>query len=174
MRFWMMAAAAIAIAVPASAQVTLTPGQRVTVTIAGRGSIDIGEPTRAVLGANGEAALSQVRALPAPPDGEIAPPPVPVQRNPKVAVPLPVPGQVGISFLVPDGRDSVLIVENGYDRAFSYRLRITLKGRTRPTDVCIVVPGKRAYEYWPDVIDSVELTEIELQDWQPGDPVTCR
>lgn len=84
------------------------------------------------------------------------------------------PDEVRVRLLSIAGRHSLLIVENGYDRAFIYRARMTEAGRTRPTDVCLVLPKQRGFEHWPHPIERIELYEATLVGWQPGDPQPCR
>jgi hypothetical protein len=75
---------------------------------------------------------------------------------------------------VPGSVDVVLTIENGYQRALSYRAVITTGGRRAPTDVCLVPPTLVMYEHWPYQIGSIELSEFEVHDWSPGDPTPCR
>ncbi len=91
------------------------------------------------------------------------PPPAPVQS-----------GVVRIRFMSVPGNETLLAIENGYDRAFAYRALITVRGRTEATDVCIVRPGLRGIEHWPYMIDRIEIYDVTLPPWRDGDPVTCR
>jgi hypothetical protein len=75
---------------------------------------------------------------------------------------------------VPGSGDVLLTVENGYARALSYRAFITVDGRRTHTDVCLVSPRRIMHEHWPYEIDSIELLDLELHDWRPGDPTPCR
>lgn len=173
MRFWMMAAAAMAVAVPASAQVTLESGQGVTVTIDASGKAELGKVHPAALGPHDLEALDQMRIaykVLEPTEGVMPP----VMMSGDVAMPEITPGRVEIAFVVIGEKDSVLVLLNGYDEALTYRARIKVMTRTGPTDVCLVVPGKRGYEHWPYKIDHIELTDFKLEPWQPGDKVTCR
>lgn len=92
---------------------------------------------------------------------------------------LPAPGpiaddQIRIGFFHVGDRQSVyLSIENGYDRAFVYRAVMQIDGKSRPTDVCIVVPKRRGFEHWPHRIDRIFLSSLSLQPWKPGDAVTC-
>lgn len=85
----------------------------------------------------------------------------------------PIPGQIRVRFFSIADRHAMLVVENGLQRPFIYRARITLQGRTRPTDVCVVTPGSPAWEHWPDPIERIDLTDFRYVDWKPGDPVYC-
>lgn len=92
------------------------------------------------------------------------PPPAPVRAN-----------AVRIRFMAVPGRnETLLVIENGYDRAFVYRALITVRGRTEATDVCLVRPGLRGIEHWPYAIERIEIYEVTLQPWQDGDRVSCR
>jgi hypothetical protein len=84
------------------------------------------------------------------------------------------PGQARFSFvsLKPPGR-SLLIIENGYAEALVYRARITVKGKPTPTDVCLVLPGKRGYEHWPFLIEKIEIGGLARRKWTEGEGVTC-
>ena len=68
---------------------------------------------------------------------------------------------------------SLLVIENGYDQGLIYRATITARGRTAPTDVCLVMPGKAGVEHWPFEIASIELTDFRLVAWKPGDRAPC-
>ena len=59
-----------------------------------------------------------------------------------------------------------MLLENGYDRALVYRARITVAGRTRPTDVCVVLPSNRSSEHWPEAIERIDLSDFELVTWR--------
>jgi hypothetical protein len=90
------------------------------------------------------------------------------------APPLPI-NAVRFTFAqVPGSDDVVLTVENGYQRALTYRAIATVGGRRAPTDVCLVPPSRVMFEHWPYQIDSIELLELEIHDWSPGDPTPCR
>ena len=72
------------------------------------------------------------------------------------------------------GRHTMLVIENGYDRALVFHAEMARDNRRRPTDVCLVVPNNRSFEHWPDQLDSLELSQLVLIDWREGDPVPCR
>lgn len=92
---------------------------------------------------------------------------------------LPVPpevtsGMIRITFAaVAEGRETVLLIENGYDRAFIYRAVINRDGQSRPTDVCTVMPGIRGHEHWPYDIDSIALTGFRLEPWNESQGIRC-
>jgi len=88
--------------------------------------------------------------------------------------PAPIPpGQVRIRLMSVAGRHTLLVVENGLQRAIAYRARMTREGDTRPTDVCLVMPGFPSYEYWPHLIERIELSDFRYVPWQPGHRPTC-
>jgi hypothetical protein len=81
------------------------------------------------------------------------------------------PGSLAIKFVaISGGKASLLVLENGYDKAVAYRARITVKGKATPTDVCTVLPGKRGFESWPYPIERIQLTGFALEPWDGGMP----
>ena len=85
------------------------------------------------------------------------------------------PDAVRITFVpVIDGRHSMLILENGYDRGFVYRARIEVGGRSQPTDVCLVIPERRGHEHWPYLIDRIELSGFRLEPWDESEGPRCQ
>lgn len=99
--------------------------------------------------------------------------PVPGGISPSPPAPIQ-PGAVRLRFLSIAGQHSMLIVENGYDRALVYRAHMTQGGETRPTDVCLVTPRQRGFEHWPHPIERIQLSELRLVAWRTGDPQPCR
>jgi hypothetical protein len=84
------------------------------------------------------------------------------------------PGKVRFGFLMAKATGhTILMIENGYDRAVTYRARISRDGEMTPTDVCLVAPSVRTYEDWPYKIDKIEISQFQLQPWKQGDPVPC-
>lgn len=83
-------------------------------------------------------------------------------------------GVVRLRFLSIADSHSLLIVENGYGRALTYRARMTRNGQSHATDVCLVTPGNRGYEHWPHPIDRLQLNDLALVDWRPGDQQPCQ
>ncbi|MES2443580.1 MAG: hypothetical protein V4574_12185 [Pseudomonadota bacterium] len=157
--------AMIALAAPAQAQVALEPGQGVTVHI---GNDDV-----AKTGAIGPAALAAhdqvfLRQLP----GAYASGQELVFSSVQDAPPM-APDALTLRFIVIDGKSTMLALENGYDDAIRYRARITVRGKSQPTDVCLVIPGKRGYEHWPYAIERIELGEFTHFAWKDGDPLPC-
>lgn len=103
----------------------------------------------------------QAFASPAPTDAGMPDPPA------------PTPGLLRLRFHSVAGRHSLLILENGYDRALTYRARMHQEGRTTPTDVCIVIPGRRNFEHWPHPVERLDLSAFRFVVWREGDPVPC-
>ena len=173
--FLFIAVASIAAAVPAAAQdipkLTLVPGQAVTVPI------DEGDRAGAIERYAAQWTpfdLVAARHLAGqrPPE---APEPVasPI-TGPEDAEPPPIPGgQVRLRFHSIAGRNTLLVVENGLGRAIAYRAQITSNGETKPTDVCLVMPGLPSYEHWPYPIQRIELTGFRYVPWRPGQAPTC-
>jgi hypothetical protein len=84
------------------------------------------------------------------------------------------PNRIKLRLLIIPPHDSVLVVDNGYDHALSYRAIIWVNDQAGPTDVCWVLPGHHGYEHWPYLIDRVELLDLKFEAWQEGDRVPCR
>lgn len=86
-------------------------------------------------------------------------------------------GVVRISFFRMTGRnglpETLLVLENGYERALRYRARMVRGERAQPTDVCTVLPGLRGYEHWPYSIDRIDLSEFALVPYRDGTPPVC-
>jgi hypothetical protein len=86
-------------------------------------------------------------------------------------------GQVRVSLFKLTRRDgaveTLLVLENGYNQALRYRARMRSDGRSRPTDVCTVLPRLRGYEHWPHAIERIELSEFELVPYRQGMPPVC-
>lgn len=84
------------------------------------------------------------------------------------------PGIARLTFVrLAEGRESLLVVANGYDQALAYRAAITVHGQTQPTEVCLVVPAKHGFEHWPYAIDRIQLSQFRLQPWHDGEDVPC-
>jgi hypothetical protein len=84
------------------------------------------------------------------------------------------PSRLKLRLLVIAPHDTVLVIDNGYDRALSYRAIIWVNDQERPTDVCWVLPGHHGYEHWPYLVDRIELLDLRLETWTEGDRVPCR
>jgi len=89
--------------------------------------------------------------------------------------PLPAiaPGLVRLRIFQIAGRQTVLFIENGEDRALVYRATMTRSGRDAPTDVCLVPAHNFANEHWPYPIDQLSLSDLRLVEWNGGDTVPC-
>ncbi len=168
MRNWIIAAAALVVAAPASAQVTLEPGQGVTVRLAKKGDVSVSDVRADELGKYDMSFVEKMRTS-APTGNNI----VMGSAAPNIPVPKVQPDRVEITFVVLDGKESVMVLVNGYGEAVSYRASIWRRGRKAPTDVCIVLPGKRGYEHWPYPIERIELTAFTAVPWKDGDPIPC-
>jgi hypothetical protein len=95
----------------------------------------------------------------------------------ELGIPKPAPvaaGFVRIRFTpIKNGAESLLILENGYDMALTYRARIHQGSRSKAADVCQVMPAKRGFEHWPYPIERIELFAIRLEPWQQGQRPRC-
>ena len=68
---------------------------------------------------------------------------------------------------------SLLVIANGYDRAFVWRAQIRVNGKIQPTDVCLVLPKKTGVEHWPYPVERVVVSKMRLEPWKPEDGVRC-
>ena len=166
---------ALFVAMPAAAQdlpnLDLNPGDSVTVHFDDGGRV--GQPER------GTANWSPLDLAAAHQLSGITPPDAPVNYT----IPVDSPDGVKAEVIPGDvvrfrmysiaGRHSMLVIENGQQRALVYRARITARGRTAPTDVCVVMPARRGYEHWPYVIDRIELSDFRFVPWVEGRAPTC-
>lgn len=101
---------------------------------------------------------------------------VPITHDSRApAAPEPEPGKLRFRFFrLPGSAHSLLVVQNGYSQALLYRARISSRGKTSPTDVCLVIPGKSGFEHWPYAIETIEVSGFELVDWKPEDGIPCK
>jgi hypothetical protein len=102
-------------------------------------------------------------------------PAIPVQSGSIDAdPPKPVPGQVRLIYRQVPGPTpgsephSLLVLLNGYDKSFRYRVLMHSKGNVRPTDVCEVLPQVVGNEHWPYPIDQLDLTAVWLEAPEDG------
>ena len=175
-RFAMALAAFLFVAAPAAAQapasITLEPGDAAAFRIEADGSTAV-SPERggAEWTAFDVAAARHLSGLPIPAQavpfatvlhGDVMPPEPPVE-----------PDRVRVKLLSIAGQHSLLVVENGYDRAIAYRARMSRGDRSAPTDVCLVIPRKHGFEHWPHVIDRLEIYDMRFVVWREGDPIPC-
>jgi hypothetical protein len=176
MQWLRVVAAAIAVvAFPAAANeiptVRLAPGEAVTVRFDDGGRI--GEPVRA------RAEWSRFDVYAARELTGMTPPESPVSEGlpmtaPDDVKPNPIPAdEVRMRLMSIDDRHTLLVVENGQGRGLRYRARMTVDGKTKPTDVCIVLPRLPSYEHWPHRIERLELFDFEFVPWRPGRTPTC-
>lgn len=167
-----LAVAAAPVAAQTIPAMTLVPGEAITVQLGNDDRAGAPERQRAEWSAFDVFAARHLSGI-TPPD---APVPVgtPLTSGPDGPRPEPTPlGQVRVRFFSIAERHTLLVVENGLQRAIAYRARMTRDGDTRPTDVCLVMPGLPSYEHWPHTIDRIELTDFRYVQWQPGQPPTC-
>jgi hypothetical protein len=166
---WMAALVPLMIATPAAAQggFLLAPGESVTVTAIG--PTPVGARGTAVITPFEAAVVRQFEANMFP--DAIGPNSATVHGE-GLPTPEPIaPNALAVKFVsVGGGRATMLVLENGYDKAVAYRARITVKGKAAPTDVCTVLPGKRGFENWPYAIEKIELTGFALESWDGGKP----
>lgn len=171
---WILAAATMMVASTAMAQgVKLVPGEEVVFTLEG------GKPV----------APTRSKAKPTPFEAAVGahlsgqkPPAAPVTEGTPIyddsgfpAAPVPEAGKIRFRFFqIPGTSHALLVVHNGYALALTYRAQITVKGKTDPTDVCLVMSGKPSVEHWPYAIAAMEVGAFELVDWKEGDAVPCK
>ena len=163
-------------AAPASAQqegLPIEPGQAVALSLQESGEVEmrITAIARAEWTPEDVAAGRHLAGLPIPdapvPYGE------PLPNSGGTARPVE-PGTIRLRFHAVSGRAALLAIDNGYDRALVYRARMTQDGKTRATDVCIVMPRNRGYEYWPHAIERLDLSDFRLVLWRDGQTITCQ
>jgi hypothetical protein len=82
-------------------------------------------------------------------------------------------GRVRLRFTPTGTGDSLLVIENGLDRGMVYRATMHRGAQSRPTDVCLVPPGKVAVEHWPHPLDAITVDNVRLVAWQPEDGLPC-
>lgn len=175
MRLFPIVAATMAIAVPALGQdrqpVALAPEQAITLSLDENGATLARENPGAAEWTPYDLAVARLMVGAVPPKAPVQATPVPGEAVP----PMPAVQQnrLRLRFMSIAGRHSVLILENGYDRAIVFRARITRAGETRPTDVCMVRPALFGFEHWPDPLDRIEISDIHFVPWRQGDPVPC-
>lgn len=165
----------LALAAPAAAQeiptLSLAPGEALTLHFDDGGRV--GSPERGI------ASWTPIDLVAARQLAGTTPPDAPVNYTVPVEAPDSVrpqiiPGDVvRLRMFSIAGQHTMLVIENGQQRALVYRARITAHGRTAPTDVCVVLPGRRSFEHWPYVIERVELSDFRFIPWAPGTAPTC-
>lgn len=91
----------------------------------------------------------------------------------------PVPGdrpvgRLRISLMqAPGSEETVLLVENGYDRQIDYRAFMQVPGRGGPayTTSCEIIPNLMVLEHWPHPIAVITLNDF--RDVASGGSVAC-
>ncbi|RYY42412.1 MAG: hypothetical protein EOP59_10075 [Sphingomonadales bacterium] len=73
-----------------------------------------------------------------------------------------------------DKPGSLLVIANGYDRAFTWQAQIRVAGKMQPTDVCVVMPKKSGVEHWPYAVERIVISKMRLEPWKPEDGVRCK
>lgn len=174
MRSAFLAVASFA-ASPAAAQdipaISLTPGEAVIVRFDDGGRVGEPERTRAAWARFDLVAARHLAGM-TPPDAP-ATEGVPL-ASPDGMEPDPIPpNEVRLRFMSIAGRHALLVVENGQGQALRYRARMTVDGRERATDVCIVLPHLPSYEHWPHPIERLALSDFRFIAWAPGRAPTC-
>ena len=175
MKMLALLGALLAIPAAAAAQppapIALAPGEAISLSIGADGAVAAGPRERGDWTPFDLAAARHLSGQPIPDQ------PVPYASPiPGTAAPLapPVaPNMVRVKLLSVAGQHTLLALANGYDRALAYRARITRDGRTNPTDVCLVLPNRHGFEYWPYRIERIELSELHLVPWKDGQAVPC-
>jgi hypothetical protein len=174
MRTLFAAAVIIAASAPAAAQapVALAAGEEATIAFDDGGRTLVTARGRAApLSAFDQAALRNLTTGPA--EDALGPNSRALTERELLQSPPPIPAAaVRIVFVpVAGGKSTLLILENGHERAVAYRARIVRPGRAaEATDVCTVMPERRSYEHWPYPIERIELTQIRLEAWDGGPP----
>lgn len=157
-------AAAAVLAPAAHAQrvpIILRPGERVAISMEGPAQV----------AERGEAIPRPLDLAAAEHLAGVTPPPAPVTE----AAPLPVPGRndlvedrVVVRWIDAGPRQTLMVLDNGYDRAVRYRAAIVVNGRETPTDVCLLLPSKSTYENWPYASEQIALSDFAFVDWDGG------
>lgn len=160
-----LAIAALVGAVPAHAQIALEPGQAVTVQVSREGEASVTGSGLADLSAYDDTFLDKVRNAYKTHDTFVT---GSADGAPQIAR-----GALDVRFVVIDGKESVLVFENGYDEGIVYRATMYANGKSAPTDVCLVMPNRRGYEHWPFAIDKIELSGFRRVVWKEGDSIPC-
>jgi hypothetical protein len=166
---------ALLIAAPAAAQevptLSVAPGESMILHFDDGGRV--GPPER------GTAAWSRFDIVAARQLAGTTPPEAPeteatMMHGTDEARPEPIPpGTVRVRALSINGQHTLLVVENGQAGALAYRARMTVRGQTRPTDVCVVLPHLPSYEHWAFPIERLELSDFRFIPWAPGRAPTC-
>ena len=175
MRALIALAAALQGAAPGAAQdlpnFSLAPGESIVFHFDDGGRVGPPERGRAEWSPIKIAAARQLAGM-TPPDAPVTYT-VPVEAPDSVRPEIISGDSVRVQMFSIAGQHGMLVIENGQGRALVYRARITAHGRTAPTDVCVVLPGRRSFEHWPYVIERLELSNFRFIAWAPGRAPTC-
>ena len=88
--------------------------------------------------------------------------------------PQPIPrDEVRLRMLSIAGQHTLLVVENGRERALAFRAHMVVDGERRHTDVCVVLPHLPSFEHWSFPIERLELSDFRFILWAPGRNPTC-
>ena len=163
-------------AAPAAAQhvvgVEMEAGQALTVSLGNKGHVEVVRRGRAEWTPHDLAAARHLSGQPVP-DAPV-PNATPLPSSPDgPRVPAVESGVVNLRFMTVADRHALLIVENGYGQALRYRAQMTVRGNTRPTDVCVVLPANRSYEHWPHPIERILVYEFALVPWDGSNRPSC-
>ncbi|NIJ21463.1 hypothetical protein FHS95_003166 [Sphingomonas naasensis] len=172
MRLAFLTLVAASIALPASAQVRVAMGEQVVFTLDAGAAVEVKREEAAPNPY--ERALAQEFGRGDHDDAIGANGVVLPARRDRPAAPPPEPGKIRARF-TPALREahSLLVIDNGYDQGLVYRATIGVDGKSGPTDVCLVMPGKATIEHWPYKIAWIELRDFRLVPWKPGDGLPC-
>lgn len=173
LRLAILAAALLAFPVAAKdiPAISIAPGEAVTVRFDDGGRI--GEPSRARAKWTRYDVLAARELAGMTPPQEAMPEGIPMGELDGVK-PDPIPGdEVRVRFISIGDQHAMLVVENGQGRGLRYRARMTVRGETKPTDVCIVLPRRPSYEHWPYRIERIQLFDFEFIPWNPARLPTC-
>ena len=158
-------------------RVSVSRGQGVVVRVAADGTLEADAPAEATpLNAFESGAVAAMNNTPS--EGTGVQPPM-MLRGKTPPPPIVPAGQVRLTLRLlpadaarPNGQ-TMPEVENGYDGALRYRAALRRGGRSTPTDVCIVMPHKLGFEYWPYPAEGVEISDVRVVPWHEGDGVSC-
>jgi hypothetical protein len=158
-------------------RVSISCGQGVVVRVAADGTLQADAPAEAApLNAFESGAVAAMKTTPSVGTG-VQPPVVIGQKT--LTPPIVPAGQVRLTLrnLPADAAggngQTMLEIENGYDGALRYRAALRRGGRSTPTDVCIVMPHRLGFEYWPYPVEEVDISDVRVVPWHEGDGITC-
>ncbi len=168
-----IASPSLARAVPSG--LPLPPGRALTITIdPSKTPLDVRiiALSAAMLDAYGEAMALRMAGVPCNKpacEAEVLHP-----GDLSISPPQPQANAVKFGLLrAPETGHTILVIENGYPQALTYRAQITHHGKTVPTDVCLVIPQGRGYEDWPYAIDEIVLSDFVLKPWTAANGIPC-